>query len=221
MRLGSGPYLRLRTTDWVLVEIFSGAYEVDLSPLGDVKEILDLGANVGLASIYLAGRLPDARFTCVEPSPDNFRLLRENLRRNLPEARAVNAAVVAKGGAYSLEESTIPAEGRVVPGTGREGVPVQALTIPDILAAVGLDSVDLLKVDIEGGEVDLFAAADAWSDRVGALIAEVHEPLTVAEAESRLAEHGFKPLPRPHTSRFANILYMARSGPGRRAGATG
>lgn len=213
LRLRDGTDLRLRTTDWVLLEVFGGAYALDLSPLGRVKTVLDLGANVGLASVYLARRLTEASFVCVEPSAESFRLLRENLRRNVPQAQAFRAAVVAKPGAYRLEEADVPSESRVVTAeSGASEGGVEAMTIAEVMTRAGIETVDLMKMDIEGGEAALFESAGEWAPRVRALVAEVHHPLTVKIAEGRLSAHGFVSLPRPAGAKFERIVYMARKG---------
>src|SRR4051794_43506 len=144
LELRGGPSLRVRSDDVVLVFIYAGGeYDVDFSPLGRVGSLLDLGANVGLASIYLAGRLGIDRALCVEAAPANFRLLEQNLARNLPQARAIHAAAVGEPGAYRVQANAEPGQIRVVPGEGS----VRALTVSEILDLAELERVDLMKID--------------------------------------------------------------------------
>ncbi len=89
----------------VLFEVFSyGSYQAGLERLGPVESVLDVGANIGLVSVYFAGVFPHARFVCVEPSPGSFELLQENLWRNVADAAAINAAVAVRSGAALLHE---------------------------------------------------------------------------------------------------------------------
>jgi FkbM family methyltransferase len=214
LSLRDGPSLRLRSDDVVLAFIYATyEYDVDFSPLTTVNSILDLGANVGLGAIYLAGRLSPETLVCVEPSPDTFRRLQENLRRNLPTALAINAAAVGREGSYQMVDGKESAGfSRVVRGEGE----IEGLTVDQILARAGLDSVDLMKVDIEGSEAAIFEQAEEWGARVGAILGEVHPPLTVAMAESRLAVAGFEPLPVPDRPVFEDIVFVHR--PTRAAG---
>src|SRR5687767_12658349 len=50
---GGGPSLRLRSDDFSIFEIYArGSCDVDLAPLGRVRSVLDLGANVGLVTLF-------------------------------------------------------------------------------------------------------------------------------------------------------------------------
>lgn len=107
--------------------------------------ILDLGANVGLFGVFAAGRWPRARVTAVEPDPGNLAVLRRCValsgRGDAWEVVAAAAAthdgtVAFAGGGESLS--------RIDPGAAASVVAIDALAL--------LDGVDLLKMDIEGGE---------------------------------------------------------------------
>jgi FkbM family methyltransferase len=203
--LRGGLSLRVRNDDVVLAFIFGlGEYDVGFAPLGRVRTLLDLGGNVGLASLYLDERLGLERVAAVEPSEANFRFLEENFKRNLPHGVALKAAVVGEPGDYAVDEDAFPGEIRVVPGEGT----VKALTLPEVLDHFELDTVDLMKIDIEGGEAGVFDRADSWAGRVGAILGEVHPPLTVERAHAQLAGFGFEPLPLPDRSFFRDIVYM-------------
>ena len=191
LQLRDGPNLRLRSEDIIVVLIYGALeYDLDFSLLGRVRSMLDLGANIGLASIDFVERLGIEQVFCVEASGANFRLLEENLARNLPQARAIHAAAVGKPGAYHVEEGAEPGEIRVLPGEGS----VEALTMGEILDKAGMEHVDLLKIDIEGAEAEIFERAEEWGHRVGAVIGEVHPPLTRERAYGQLAEVGLLPL---------------------------
>jgi predicted O-methyltransferase YrrM len=41
--------------------------------------VVDAGANIGLASLWFANQYPKAKIVCIEPDPENFRILKENL----------------------------------------------------------------------------------------------------------------------------------------------
>jgi FkbM family methyltransferase len=202
--------LRLRTNDVPVFEVLGcEAYGVDLAALGPVRTVLDLGANVGLATVYLARRLPGARFCCVEPSSRSLPYLEENLRRNVASAVAIHAAAVGEPGPLHVHEGAYGGLTRVAPdGAGEE---VRGMTVAELLDAAGFERADFVKVDIQGGEADLFEHAQDWTPRVGALVAEIHSPLTVEVAAERLAAHGYERLPLPSGRLFDDMLYVRRT----------
>lgn len=53
---------------------------------------------------------------------------------------------------------------------------VRAITVEDILERYALQRIDLLKIDIEGAELELFSAGDlTWLDRVDCIAIELHD----------------------------------------------
>ena len=117
--------------------------------------ILDVGANIGLFGVYALGRWSDARITSFEPDPDNFRVLDLTVGANQREGSwdAVPAAVSDAVGELSF-----------APGDGAKshlsptGADERTITVPavDFFDQLG-DGVDLVKMDIEGGEWQILA----------------------------------------------------------------
>jgi FkbM family methyltransferase len=122
-----------------------------------VRTAVDCGANIGIASLYLAGRYPKATIYSIEPHPENFRLLVRNtaqVKRVVP----LQACVVGTPGQQMFITTDRPGWGNT---TGAEGlgVPVPSITIGKLCDRFSLQTIDLLKVDIEGAERQLFADA--------------------------------------------------------------
>lgn len=207
--------LRVRANDYfILLELLGlGAYDIDLMPIGPIGAVLDLGANIGVATIFLSRRLPRATtFVCVEPSSGSFALLEHNLGRNTPNAHAINAAVTDEPTTVTIHEGARPALTSVRrAGPRSHGHQLPGMTIAQILDACGLARVDLMKLDAEGAERELFAAAHTWSDRVGAVLAEIHPPLTVESAADQLTAHGYTQLALPPSPKFTSLLLAIRS----------
>jgi len=205
--------LKVRADDYyVLLEVLAlGCYDVDFSQLGPIRTVLDLGANIGTATVFLSDRLPEASFVCVEPSKRTFEILQANLERNVADGRAVHAAVTGEPSRVIVREGSKPVLTHVeaVPGNGRAAV--RGMTIPQILDEAGWEQADLVKVDIEGGERELFELAGTWASRVGAVLAEIHPPLSVTAAAEQLREQGFERHPLPSDPKFATLLMASRS----------
>ena len=64
------------------------------------ENVLDLGANVGMAAAYLAALYPAAAFQCVEPDPRNHPLLERTIETNHIPAIVVSSAVASKSEPY-------------------------------------------------------------------------------------------------------------------------
>jgi FkbM family methyltransferase len=208
VRLSSGVSLVARRRDAVpLYEQFGlDSYGVTLhEPIGS---ILDLGANVGFAAVSLAARHPGAHLVCVEPDPESFALLERNLALNHIEAAVYRAAVVGEPGRYAVASGAAPASNRVFRSAAGE---IDGITVGEALGRAGLERVDLMKIDIEGAEAGVFADARDWAPRVRAIIAELHAPYGVADADALLALHGFELVPLPDGARFCDVtLWVSR-----------
>jgi len=168
----------------------------DLPPACQPSTILDLGANIGLAAIYFARSFPNARIACVEPIPDNLRLLRRNLEMNGVTAAVFGAAAHVEDGAVWMEPAAADYGHKVTPTAwpaAGEVFEVAALAIPTIIERLGWERIGLIKIDIEGHEVALLSERSDWLHKVDAICLEYH----LDGGRSHLAEiaeqYGFLP----------------------------
>jgi FkbM family methyltransferase len=115
------------------------------------KVLLDLGAHLGAWTLLAAAR--GCTVVAVEAHPDNVNLLRASVAaNNFTTVHVISAAVSDRAGKLCLRWSG--PYGYVVPlDQGRDGVEVPARTVDDILAGLGIGHVDLIKMDVEGSEV--------------------------------------------------------------------
>lgn len=118
-----------------------------LESLGHPVRALDLGANVGLFGVWAQGRFRLDHITAVEPLPRNVALLRHNLALNLPSDgySVIDAAACTADGPVAFGGGPHFTLGRVLHGVGE-------LTVRGLNAFALMDGIDLLKLDIEGGE---------------------------------------------------------------------
>lgn len=135
--------------------------------------IVDAGANVGLTSILFANRFPGARILAIEPERGNYELLERNVEpyRNVTPIRA---ALWSENGTVSLVD---PGNGSwgFMTEAGADGERVKACTLDAVMREHGVERVDVLKVDIEGAEAEVFADPSAWIDRVDSIVIELHD----------------------------------------------
>jgi len=142
--------------------------------------ILDLGANVGYASAVFASRFPSATIMAVEPDPGNYDLCVHNLLPYGDRIQVLLGAVWANRAQLALARGNF-CDGRewatrvleAAPGTNAE---VQAWDVATLLEMAHQREADLVKIDIEGSEAEVFAAdAGAWLSRVRNLCIELHD----------------------------------------------
>jgi FkbM family methyltransferase len=127
------------------------------SRIGEGFTFVDVGANVGAYSLFVAAKAgPSARILAIEPQPEVFDRLTYNIRQNpFGTVKAVACAVADKGGELTLfldprnrGESSVKIVGPSQAGTVR----VPAVTLLDLLRAEGFTRVDAMKLDVEGAE---------------------------------------------------------------------
>ena len=145
--------------------------------LNDQKFILDLGANVGYASAFLASRYPDARILAVEPDPRNFELCCRNLKPYGDRIRVLKGAVWSQCSKLALSHELGDGMATQVMAAERESeADVVAWDIPTLLDLARVETADLVKIDIEGSEAELFAVdAARWLPRVHNICIELHD----------------------------------------------
>lgn len=153
------------------------AFSVGTQP----KVIVDAGANIGLASIFFANKYPEAKIIAIEPERSNFEFLRENVKP-YPQIIPLQAALWNKTEEINLIDPGLGKWGFMTEGNlSSEGLhgstchTVKAVTMDDIMKDYGLEKVDILKIDIEGAEKEVFADTSSWIGRVDAIIIELHE----------------------------------------------
>lgn len=170
--------MRRGDTDKAVVRQVLGLNEyAPVSRLAGVRLIVDCGANVGVTSYYLLHRYPDARLIALEPDAQNYALCRKNL-----EAFG-RRAVVVRGALWSECRPL-----RIAPESRQRGswalsvepaddmaADVEGLTLVELLRRADVPGpIDLLKIDIEGAETEVFRHGDGLLDLARNLVIELH-----------------------------------------------
>lgn len=174
-------YLRLPTSDVLTYwQVFINK-EYELKTGRVPKVIVDAGANIGLASVYFANRFPDARIFAIEPEKSNFDVLLKNVApyKNI---FPILAAIWNENKEISLVDPGLGNSGFMTqdesPGLkslGQQRHLTKAITVDRIIKENSVEKIDILKVDIEGAEREVFSASSSWIEKVDSLIVELHE----------------------------------------------
>ena len=148
--------------------------------------IVDAGANIGASPLYFSYSFPKARVVAIEPEKENFELLSANTQ-GLP-VECVRAALASKPGTIELADAGMGSWAFRAASLGASKTinqSVECVTINDIYAAHPSCAPFIAKIDIEGGEHDLFSANTEWVAKTPLIIIELHDWLLTGTANSR------------------------------------
>lgn len=148
------------------------------------QNIIDAGGNIGLAAIYYAEKSPTAQIVTIEPDSDNFYLLSENIKP-YSNIKAIKGAVWDKVTKLCIsnrkdaiwDNGTLNAGKYIVSEGEIEGETlVPTYTIDNIMENYNMDKIDILKMDVEGAEREIFAGNyEKWLPKVKILMLEHHD----------------------------------------------
>lgn len=172
---GHDFYLRGNSVDFAVFNgIFANGeydFEVDFKP----EFIVDAGAFIGASAVRFTTRFPAAKIIAIEPEETNFSQL---VRNTEPYKNIVPVHAALYGEDTSVRITDPSAEKyafRVEPGDAGEST-LKAFTVDTVMKMYGLPRIDILKMDIEGAEYDLFSSGDkGWLRKVRVLVIELHE----------------------------------------------
>ena len=185
--LADRVWLRRRSSDFmVFQEIFeSGEYRPILRwNLPTNATIVDLGGNVGLASAYFGSVLAASRIVVVEPDHGNCQTIGRTCEKMIADGRlkVVEAFAAARDGSSGIDRNARSWAFKMAAGKADDaGEKIACVSVPTLMRDCGIETIDLLKCDIEGAEAELFADCKAWIDKVGHLVVETHAPFKIAQ----------------------------------------
>jgi FkbM family methyltransferase len=191
-------YYRVHSTDInVLQQVFlSGEYDCAGFERG-VEFVVDCGANIGCASAFFLNRYPESRVVAIEAELGNFGICRQTLEPYGSRVRAIHGAVwprseplaVVRGEPEQVKEWAFSVR------PCREGEPkeIDGISLNEVVESSPKKRIDLLKIDIEGGERELFASGfESWLSRTRTIVIETHGPECREVFLQAVKPYGFK-----------------------------
>jgi FkbM family methyltransferase len=169
--------LRAGTSDiQTFCHVIAGdGYEQELASQPSV--IVDAGAHIGLASLWYANRYPEAKVIALEPDPENYELLLRNTKA-YDNIVPLNVALWNSSGTVALtdrQEGSWAFQVRRPEEASASDRSVPSICVADLMRSFNLDHIDVLKVDIEGSEKEVFEDCAEWVHRVSAIAIELHD----------------------------------------------
>ncbi len=173
----------------ILKDLF-GKQEYAISNTTQVHNILDLGANIGLASAWFRLTYPKALIHAYEPAPHAFAILQKNAQ-SIGNMKIYAEAIGASEGTIVFHESDRSVASSIIESSALQtsySINVPMIRIDTAIERMG--SVDLLKIDIEGAEFDALGASKSVST-VAYITGEAHPNAAqrdIREIESALTQ---------------------------------
>jgi FkbM family methyltransferase len=146
-----------------------GAYERDtrnliLKFLTEKGIFIDVGANIGAVAVPIAKARPQVSIICIEADPGIHRFLRDNVNRNgCRQVRIISCIAGATDGRF-VAFYRAPDEkfgmGSVGPQFSEPPIMLEQRSLDTMLTRMDIDQVDVIKIDVEGAELDVLRGAN-------------------------------------------------------------
>lgn len=164
----------------------------------DVNYIIDGGANIGFFSVLYATKYPKATIVAVEPEDSNFRMLKRNCK-SYQNIILVHAGIWKRDTKLKIINPNYHSVGFIVKEieTSDDNDFLKGISIKKIIDTYSISKIDILKLDIEGSEFQVFGieTCDDWLSKVRYLIMEIHDVYLESGREiiyEKMREYGFQ-----------------------------
>lgn len=190
---GAEFIVRKQTSDWFVVQEVWKLKEYKERPKG---VIVDLGANIGSYAVF-ASKNAD-RVLAFEPVPSNYNLLCQNIKLNkCINIEAIQAGIAKERGKRVIYIADVNVGSSSLYRPSGVSCEAEMITFADIFEKYDIDRINMLKIDIEGAEHELFSNVSIEQlKRVDKIVMEVHSYTTgkrdITAIIDKLKESGFQ-----------------------------
>jgi len=167
--------LRAGTSDLMVFKQVICSGETDFKLPFRPRFIIDAGANIGFSSIIFASKYPDCKIIALEVETTNYELLCMNTA-NYPNIKPVKKALWGHDCHVKISNPLAePWAFQVIETNSDDPESIEAISIETLLNEYEQSELSLLKVDIEGSEVDLLRDTPKWLEHTRAIAIELHD----------------------------------------------
>jgi FkbM family methyltransferase len=175
---GKHYHIRKHSSDFQVFRsvVVFGQYNISRITSKNVKTIVDLGSNIGFSVLHFKSKFPDAHIIAVEPEKHNYKQLVKNVQGYNNIDCLQNAIWYAQKNLGIFDSGLGEYAFRVVDANQKLVGSVDAITMDDIIARYNIQTIDILKIDIEGAEKELFTHNfESWLPKVRCIVIELHD----------------------------------------------
>ena len=168
--------------DYVFFKQYHQSTYADIKTTAPI--ILDLGSNIGLTIADYKIKYPNSIIYGYEMDKENYDLAVENSRK-FSNVNLFNKAVWTKKSVITYQNNDISDAYSIDVNYSAKGVQIECLSIPDILVENSIGFVDILKMDIEGAELEIFYNQNlSWLSIIKSFNIEFHH-----QTEEQMNKH--------------------------------
>lgn len=175
-------------------------YDV-LHKIRDDDVVVDVGAHAGIFTLKAARSAKNGHVVAIEPNERNFKMLVKNIElNNIKNVTPLNIALSDSDDWRKLYVSRSSGRHTLTPKKSMEKRPdkyvwVRTRTLDSIISELGIGKIDLIKVDVEGGEFEVLTGSVnvlSGKDGLRVSVASYHYPDEAREMIKFLLSRGFE-----------------------------
>lgn len=174
--LGRTIYFRKKTKDKeTFKEIFNkNIYNIKLPIIPNL--IIDAGSNTGFTSLFFKLKYPEVKIVALEIETENVKMIRKNLKK-FKDIDIIQKGLFNKKAFFKIEDPYKATNSFVIKEVNpNENYDIESITIDEILTSKKIETIDILKIDIEGAEKDLFEKNyENWLPKIKIIMVETHD----------------------------------------------
>lgn len=141
----------------------------------NAKVIIDCGANIGLFTVLMKNKYPDAKVIAIEPDEENFFELKKNASK-YPNVFFENYGIWNTDTKLKVSDKYNRGKWGIVVEEDLVDSNIESISINTLMKKYDIDIIDILKIDIESSEKQLFSGNyEAWLPKVRKIVIELHD----------------------------------------------
>lgn len=212
--------IRVNSTDvqaftnvWIFEE-----YKPQISVVTEYSVVIDIGAHIGLFSLYVSQLCENGSIFCFEPIKENYDLLSFNINLNkIKNIKSFQKAVTDKPGVVRIFLSSDAAAHSIFL-KGSSYQESESTSLKEILDSNKIENCDLLKMDCEGSEyMILNSLPDEYFDRIQNIAMEYHlvaeKPELIQDLAKKLTVLNYKVIIKKNTEEYGLLFATRESKP--------